>query len=220
MRTSRTKQVLAAATATAALAGFTLPNATAVTSPVGDDQTASETATDSRVGSLVKPTKAQADAVSAIIKASPGARATWDARFGTPRTITPALGRTLTAPRAGSAVSIARAWLAANREALGLSAADVTALQLRRDHEIPGTGTHVIDFKQVFSGIAADRGGSLGLAVRKDGSILNYTGETVRAGSLTGVVRPDQLRSPVEGRRPAGERQRLHPDQGRYRGRV
>jgi hypothetical protein len=186
MRKSRTTQVLAAATAAAALAGFTLPNAVAVTPPVRQDQTVSEAATDSRVGAIVKPTKAQTDAVSSIIKASPGARATWDARFGTPRTITPALGKTLTAAKAGSAVSIARAWLAANQDALGLTAADVAALQLRRDHVLPGTGTHVIDFKQVFSGVAADRGGSLGLAVRNDGSILNYTGETVRTGSLTG----------------------------------
>ncbi len=190
MRTSRTRQVLAAATAAAALAAFTLPNAAAVTSPTGPDkgagELASENATDSRVGAIVKPTKAQADSVSAIVKASPGARATWDARFGTPRTITPKLGATLTGPKAGSAETIARAWLAANKDALGLSAADIAALQLRRDHVIPGTGTHVLDFKQVFSGVAADRGGSLGLSVRKDGSILNYTGETVRGGSLTG----------------------------------
>ena len=50
------------------------------------------TAADSRAGALVKPTQAQADAVAAIVKASPGTRATWDARFGTPRTLTPALG--------------------------------------------------------------------------------------------------------------------------------
>ena len=39
---------------------------------------------------------------------------------------------------------------------------------------------------QTFDGIASARGGSLGLAVRKDGSVLSYTGETVRSGSLLG----------------------------------
>ena len=51
---------------------------------------------------------------------------------------------------------------------------------------LPGTGTHVVQFVQTFDGIAAARGGSLGLAVQQDGSVLSYTGETVRSGSLLG----------------------------------
>ena len=141
---------------------------------------------DSRVGALVRPTVAPADAVAAVVKDSPGARATWDARFGTPRTLTPALGRTLSGPRAGSAVDVAREWLSAHRAMLGLSAADIDALQLRRDHVLPDTGTHVVQLVQTFDGVAAARGGSLGLAVRKDGSVLSYTGETVRSGALGG----------------------------------
>ena len=93
MRTSRTKQVLAAATAAAAIAALGLsPDASAVTNTSTSAGPADATAADSRVGAVTKPTQAQADAVSAIVKASPGARATWDARFGTPRTITPQLG--------------------------------------------------------------------------------------------------------------------------------
>src|SRR5689334_5255429 len=190
MRSSRTKQVRAAATAAAALAalGFT-PDAAAVASTPTAAGSADTAAVDSRVGAITKPTRSQADAISAIIKASPGARATWDARFGTPRTITPALGRTLSGPASGSAVDVAKAWLSAHQAALGLSAADISALQLRRDHVLPGTGTHVVQLVQTFDGVAAARGGSLGLAVQKDGSVLSYTGETVRSGGLLGSFR-------------------------------
>jgi extracellular elastinolytic metalloproteinase len=192
MRRTRTTQVLAVATASAALAALSLTsNAAAVTSTVttvttGADAATSAVATDSRIGSLVQPTRAQADAVAALVKASPGTRATWDPRFGTPRTLTPAIGRTLSGPRAGTAVDVARAWLTAHRALLGLSAADVAALRLRRDHVLPGTGTHVVQLIQTFGGVAAARGGSLGVAVRKDGSVLSYTGETVRGGALVG----------------------------------
>ena len=185
MRSSRTKQVLAAATAAAAIAALGLsPDASAVTST--PSSAGSAPAVDSRVGAIVRPTQAQADAISAIVKASPGARATWDGRFGTPRTITPALGRTLSGPASGTAVDVATAWLSAHQAALGLSAADISALQLRRDHVLPGTGTHAVQFLQTFDGVAAARGGSLGLAVQQDGSVLSYTGETVRSGSLLG----------------------------------
>ena len=187
MRRSRTLQVLAAATATAAIAALGLtPDASAVTSTASSASPASDTTTDSRVGAILKPTEAQAAAVAAIVKASPGTRATWDARFGTPRTLTPALGKTLSGPATGTAVEVAKAWLGAHKEALGLTSADVASLELRRDHVLPGTGTHVVQLTQTFGGIAAARGGSLGLAVQKDGSVLSYTGETVRSGGLTG----------------------------------
>ena len=185
MRRSRTSHILAAATAAAVFAGLAFSTtATAVT--VGEGSSPAVETVDHRVGALVRPTQAQADAVAAIVKASPGARATWDARFGTPRTLTPAIGETLSGPRSGSAVTVAKAWVDEHKAMLGLSSADVSALRLRRDHVLPGTGTHVVQFTQTFDGVAAARGGSLGLAVRKDGSVLSYTGETVRGGDLTG----------------------------------
>ena len=183
MRTSRSAQLLAVATAT--ILGLTLSsNASAVTAR--DDSAGSITATDSRTGSITKPTQAQADAIASIVKGSPGTRATWDARFGTPRTLTPAIGKSLSGPRSGTAVSIARSWLSAHKDMLGLSGAEVAALRLRRDHVLPGTGTHVVQFTQLFDGLAAARGGSLGLAVTDDGSVLSYTGETVRGSGLSG----------------------------------
>ncbi len=186
MRKPRTTQVLAAATAAAAIAGLSFsPQASAVTA-LHDTAPASAVTTDSRVGSVVKPTQAQADAVAAVVKASPGTRATWDARFGTPRTLTPAVGKTLSGPRSGSAVEVAKAWLTEHRDMLGLSSADISALDLRRDHVLPGTGTHVVQLIETFDGIPSARGGSLGLAVTEDGSVLSYTGETVRGGGLTG----------------------------------
>ncbi len=183
MRTSRSAQVLAIATAT--IVGLTLSsNASAVIG--SEDAGGSAAATDSRTGSILKPTQAQADAVASIIKASPGTRATWDARFATPRTLTPAIGKTLSGPQSGTAVSVARSWLNAHRDMLGLSSAEIGALQQRRDHVLPGTGTHVVQFTQTFDGLAAARGGSLGLAVTKDGSVLSYTGETIRGSGVAG----------------------------------
>jgi hypothetical protein len=160
-----------------------------------------DSADDSRVGVLVKPTRAQAAAVAAIVKASPGTRATWDPRFGTPRTLVPAIGRTLSGPAPGTAVQVARAWLAAHRDALGLTSADITRLTLRRDHVLPGTGTHVVQFTQVFGGVVAGRGGSLGLAVRRNGAVLSYTGETLRSSGLTGSFKlsPAQALQTVAG---------------------
>ena len=185
MRKTRTTQVLAVATAAAVFAGLSLSsNASAVTTT--KDTPASSATSDSRVGSIVKPTQAQAAAVAAIVKASPGTRATWDARFGTPRTLTPAIGKTLSGPQSGSAVSVAKSWLTAHKDMLGLTSADIAALQLRRDHVLPDTGTHVVQFIQTFDGLAAARGGSLGFAVTKDGSVLSYTGETIRDAGLAG----------------------------------
>lgn len=186
MRSSRTTQVLAMATASAAIAALSLSsNASAVTAG-GDPDSASTATSDTRIGTLLQPTKAQTDAISRIVKASPGTRSTWDPRFGTPRTVTPTVGKTLSDPQSGSAVSIAKAWLNDNKAILGLNDAEIAGLDLRRDHVIPGTGTHVVQFTQMFEGVAAARGGSLGLAVTKDGSVLNYTGETVRDGALKG----------------------------------
>jgi extracellular elastinolytic metalloproteinase len=186
MRSSRSSHVLAILTiAVAVTAASTLSTtATAVTSDL--TPSAALESVDSRVGSITQPTQAQVAAVRAVVESSPGARATWDARFGTVRTLTPAIGNTLTGPRAGDPVEIARDWLRANSAFLGLTVADIDALELRRNHVLPGTGTHVVQFTQTFGGITAAKGGSLGLAVTRDGSILNYTGETIRHGDVLG----------------------------------
>jgi len=60
MRTSRTKQVLAAATAAAAIAALGLsPDASAVTNTPTSAGSTDTTAVDSRVGAITKPTQAQ-----------------------------------------------------------------------------------------------------------------------------------------------------------------
>ena len=108
---------------------------------------------DSRAKAAVAPTAAQRDAVAALVsRAGSGTRVTWDHRFGTPRTILNAKGY-LSGPTAGSAVDVARAWIDDNRAALGLSAGDVQALAVTRDHALPGTGTHVVDLQQVVAGV-------------------------------------------------------------------
>ena len=142
--------------------------------------------TDVRDTTLVRPTRAQLDAVSEIVSAAPqGARVTYDDRFGTPRTIRPNAGGALTAPSSGTAVALARAWLADNRAALGLSTADVASLENTRDHVL-GTGTHIVGFRQTFGGVQAVHGGSMTVAVRPNGAIESYAGQTVRSAELTG----------------------------------
>ncbi|MGH3647780.1 MAG: M36 family metallopeptidase, partial [Micromonosporaceae bacterium] len=82
------------------------------------------------------------------------------------------------------AVEVAKAWASAHRAALGLSAADVSALAVTRDHPLPGTSIRVVQFAQTFGGVATTRGGRMSLAVDGDGRVWSYTGNTVRGASL------------------------------------
>lgn len=129
------------------------------------------------------PTAAAKDAVARLVAASgPGARATWDPRFGTLRTLR-AEGH-LTGPAAGSAVDVARAWLAASPAAYGLTSRQVSALAVARDHTLPGTGTHVVTFVQTVGGVPAARGGRATVSVTKDGRILSYAAELAPGETL------------------------------------
>ena len=137
------------------------------------------------VTEAVVPTEAVRDAASQLIAASgKGARATWDERFGTLRTLRG--GAHLTEPRSGAAVDIARQWVRENATAFGLTTAQVDGLALVRDHVLPGTGTHTINFVQTAGGVAAARGGRLGVAVTKDGRVLSYAGDPTPGSALTG----------------------------------
>lgn len=181
----RTRLLAAFGVVLAALAVLS-PPAAAVLDPVLP--AADFTAVDVRdSAAAVAPTAAQLAAVRAIADNTPGIRATWDDRFGTPRTIR-GDGKWLTAPRSGDAVTVARAFLDDNRDAFGLSAADISALQVTRNHELPGTGTRVVNFAQTFTSggvrVSAVRGGHMSVAVASDGRVLSYAGDSVRAGSL------------------------------------
>jgi extracellular elastinolytic metalloproteinase len=143
---------------------------------------------DSRAKAAATPTAAQRDAVAALVsRAGAGTRVTWDHRFGTPRTILNAKGY-LSGPSAGSAVDVARAWVDDNRAALGLSAGDVQALAVTRDHALPGTGTHVVDLQQVVAGVQTVAGGRLIVAVTANGRVLSYAADAARSpGGLDGA---------------------------------
>jgi hypothetical protein len=173
---------------TAALAAVALLSAAPAASAVQqvDGITEHATSYDARSKTVVRPTAAQRDAVAAIVsRAGAGTRVTWDHRFGTPRSILNAKAP-LTEPKAGPAVDVARAWIAGHRDAFGLSAADVAALAVSRDHELPGTGTHVVDFQQVVGGVRSAAGGRLIVAVTKDGRVLSYAGDPVRSPGTLG----------------------------------
>ena len=137
----------------------------------------------------VRPSEAQRTAMSRLLRdAGERTRATWDRRFGTPRTIV-SYGGSLSGPHSGGPAEVAKAWLTANREVFGLSSADVVSMRVTRNHELPGTGTHVVDLVQTFGGVAATQGGSLGVAVAADGRVLSYAGTVVRHSTLGGAFR-------------------------------
>jgi len=142
------------------------------------------------VTAAVAPTTPAKDAVKRLIASSgPGARVTWDPRFGTLRTLR--ADGYLTGPASGSAVDVARAWLGASPAAYGLTSRQVSALSVARDHTLPGTGTHVVTFVQTVGGVPAARGGRAIVAVTQDGRILSYAaelapGETLRSAWVLG----------------------------------
>jgi extracellular elastinolytic metalloproteinase len=186
MRRTRTSAVLAAGVALAATTTVA-PAAIGVVS--NDSVRASQPAEalDVRADSAVRPTKAQLDAVADILDTAPRAtRVTYDDRFGTPRTVHPTQGGTLTAPREGAPTDIARAWLDDHRAAFGLTAADISDLALTSDHRL-GTGTHVVTFRQVFGGVQTVHGGSMTVTVRPNGAVESYAGQTIRHAGLTGA---------------------------------
>ncbi|HEX6935232.1 MAG TPA: M36 family metallopeptidase [Actinomycetes bacterium] len=186
MRRRLTTRHLVAAGATLAVTAAILPPAAAaIDDPLGTSGGTAARDTRDRASALA-PTEGQLDAVRALVAAAPqGARATWDERFGTPRTIVGTRGY-LTGPRSGSAVDVARSWVADNRAAFGMSEAQVAALTVSRDHELPGTGTHVVTLTQVFDGVEAAHGGRLNIAVTHDGKVLSYGGNPTRGDGLTG----------------------------------
>jgi extracellular elastinolytic metalloproteinase len=138
------------------------------------------------VKQAVRPSSAQRDAAADLLAASgDGARLTWDRRFGTPRSLRRD-GGYLTTGHTGSAVDVARGWLAAHAAAFRLTSDDVAALRVARDHALPGTGTHVVTFVQTFDGKPAVRGGRLTVAVTRDGEVASYAGDPVGSGALDG----------------------------------
>ncbi|HSE72549.1 MAG TPA: M36 family metallopeptidase [Nocardioidaceae bacterium] len=190
MRLSRSvaaASILATTAALAAAAGQ-IPTAHAVVEHHGTAGHDEHVAEDSRLGNpLVKPSSARLDAVRQLVDtAGQGARVTWDGRFGTPRTMYPAAGEALSAPRSGSAVEVARAFVAEHRAAFGLSDADVRALEVTRDHRLTGVDVTVVNLTQTVGGVAAVRGGSLGLAVDGDGRVLSLTGSVTPRTDLLG----------------------------------
>ena len=185
-RSAAVATILATSAATLAAGGL-LPAAEAVTehslaTPFG------HAAEDSRTGNpLVRPDSSRVDAVKQLVaRAGSGARVTWDTEFGTPRTIYPAPGEALSAPRDGSAVDVARAFVDANRAAFGLSSAEVAALEVTRDHRLTGVDVHVVNFTQTVAGVRTVRGGSMGLAVDGAGRVVAFTGEVAPDSDLLG----------------------------------
>jgi extracellular elastinolytic metalloproteinase len=188
MRSRPTARSLMAAGTTMAvfaLTAATLP-AAATISPIGSTGGGAKTTDTRDVTRALAPTTAQLDAVRDLVADAPqGARVTWDERFGTPRSAFGS-GGYLTGPRSGTAVDVARQWVADNRAVFGMSAAQVDALAVSHNHQLPATGTRVVTFTQVFDGVEAVQGGRLNIAVADDGKVLSYGGNPTRGDGLSG----------------------------------
>jgi hypothetical protein len=187
----RRSAVAAVTVAAAALAGgAALPAAHAVTDRTGGSRAAGAVQ-DSRDGNpLLAPGAQRRAAVRSLLDgAGSGARVTWDGRFGTPRTIYPAAGRTLSGPHRGSAATAARAFVAAHRDAFGLGTGDVAALRTTRVHRLTGIPVTIVDLTQTAGGVAMARGGSMGLALDGRGRVLSFAGTVAPSTSLLGSFR-------------------------------
>lgn len=159
--------------------------ASAIIAPDGD-RVSEETLDVRDEAGKVQPDETQIEASRTLIEeAGSGTRIDWDERFGTPRKIMKYQGY-LSGPNSGSAVEVARGWLNENRGAFGLSEADVADLNVQRDNELPGTGTRVVSFQQVFEGVETAQGGRLTVAVAEEGRVLSFIGDSIRGGSLAG----------------------------------
>ena len=186
-RTAAAATILATA-ASSITAGALLPSAHAAVEHHVSTDARSDAAEDSRLGNpLVRPTDDRLAAVKHLVAgAGSGTRVTWDGRFGTPRTIYPAAGRTLSGTHDGSAVDAARAFVAENRAAFGLSATDVSAMKVTREHELEGVDATIVNLAQTFGGVTPTRGGSIGLAVDSAGRVLSVTASTTPKTTVLG----------------------------------
>ena len=176
----------AAATALPLSTAFAALPGSPVLPALGDTVDALTATLDTRaVKEAVVPATATRTAAAALLaRAGSGTRATWDERFGTLRSVRS--DGYLSTASSGPAVDVARGWLRDNASAFGLSAGQVDSLAVVRDHALPTTGTHVVNFVQTADGVAAARGGRLNVAVAKDGRVLSYAGDPTPGASLTG----------------------------------
>lgn len=145
------------------------------------------------------PSSAQRTAARSL-----GASVAWNPA-GTPRSVWKD-GGTLTGPRSGDPVDIARGWLRSSTRLLGIDAADVDRLGVVRDHRLPGIDATVVSFEQTFGGLAAGYGGVLTVVVDKAGRVVSYAGNPIRPSRLTGsfeLSATDAIRSALDAVAPA-----------------
>ena len=129
---------------------------------------------------LLAPTATQRRAVGTFR----GAKVTWN-RTGTPRSIT-VPGGFLSGPSSQEPADLARGWLADHAAAFGLSARDIAALEVVRDHELPKIHARVVSFAQTFGGVTSGFGAILTVVIDKQGRVVSYAGDPVRATGLQG----------------------------------
>ncbi|HEY0357983.1 MAG TPA: M36 family metallopeptidase [Mycobacteriales bacterium] len=177
---------LGAACAALLIAGLAAGPARPAGAIVHHDDPVPAPGADPRVATVLAPTAAQRAAARQLT----GTSIAWDSRFGTPRSVARP-GGYLTGPAAGTPATVARRWVAGQRELFGLDPAEVAALALTRDHALPGTGTHVVTFTQVVDGVPTVHGGRLVVAVTRDGRVLSYTGNPGR--NAAGLAAPYTL---------------------------
>lgn len=112
---------------------------------------------------VIAPTAAQRDAVPS------GTTVRWN-RYGTPSSILNRSGF-LSAATSGSAATVARGWLSSHHTLLGLSTAQIGALQVLNDSKLAQSNAHVVRFRQQYGGAVPAVGGMVSVAVSPSGRV-------------------------------------------------
>ncbi len=159
-----------------AAAAVRQPQRTSAAKPFLDSRAAAR-ASAARAGTTVAAARPSARTTSARSdlrrRLGRGAMLTVDPLTGTPRQLLRTDGA-LSATRSGDRVTIARDYLQANREALGLSEADLAKLEVYRNSSTP-RGVTLVHFRQVLAGIPAFDN-DVRVAIDRAGRVISFAG--------------------------------------------
>ena len=147
-------------------------------------------------------------AVAAVESLGQGLSVSWN-QYGTPRSLTRP-GGWLATGLAGSRVDVARSFLKAHSALVGLTPAEVDALELVYDQPLQDSPASAVLLRQRAAGLPLAEDGLISIGVR-GGSVASLTSSAVGTQRLDAAPRRPRARQARRGRLPAGERARPRP---------
>ncbi len=142
-----------------------------------------------QVGAAVAPTATQTSAAHAL---GSGVTVTWN-DAGTPASIFAKGG--LLGPASGDPVSTARAWVSTHRDVLGLTQAQVAALELVSDQPFAGSKARAVLLRQKIGGLVPASRGMVTVGVAANGTVAYVSSSLVKP---TGTA-PAATLTPAQG---------------------